>query len=634
MKYNIFTTTFNGIFGSIEGIATVSGTNIWPNVLSSVAELNAASFQSIISSVGGAMVFLIAMLGLVLLTLDFKSKNNKFNLYNKIILGFATIWTLMIIKGNVFVSLTANSALVFLVLLFLPVGIAMLLSILNDNKSNKIFLSLLLSIWMAGTIYMSLNGVRFILLLAPAFSIAFGIGLYYFAKIINNFFTKEFKIQNKFKQSIAGTLIVGLLFLTLYVPMFNQANAISNGTLPNFDDAWYNSMYKIEENSKENAIITSWWDFGHFFAAVSNRGVTFDGGSQTTPRAHWVGKLLMENDEQKSLDMLRMLVCGGNEAHNTMLEATSGTAADAVKINKIIYNTFGQSIEETKNTIKNNKYYTFTQETIDKTMNYLACQSPPENFVITSEDMVGKAGVWAHWGSWDFTKKYVHDNYNTKTAKEIANEIDENTTLIQQYIDELKEIDVKAETQNIKRENLINQWFAPYPSYIPIQNSYTYPCLSNNNTITCQNGIEVDMFTGQIKAQGFQNQLTFNNLVYPLEDNKLNIVKQNESGDIDVLLIPSGQNSFNSMLMQKPLGASLFTKLFYLNGYGTEHFENFDDVRSVTGVRVIVWKVNWELEEIEEISIEPQLELDSIEFNTTEEILPELIEENNTNISN
>ena len=55
----------------------------------------------------------------------------------------------------------------------------------------------------------------------------------------------------------------------------------------------------------------------------------------------------------------------------------------------------------------------------------------------------------------------------------------------------------------------------------------------------------------------------------------------------DVLLVPSN-GKFNVMLIQYPLGASLFTKLFYLDGFGTKYFEKFDDVQSATGVRVSI----------------------------------------------
>jgi len=597
---DIFAITIQGVTGGIGGI-TSHTSNIWPNVLSSVAELNAAGFGQIVGSVGGKIVFLIALVGIAFLATDFKAKDKRTTMLKRATIIFSIIWTLLIIKGNYFVSLTANNPLGFLVILFLPIGLGIILSLINKNTSDKIFMTILLSMWIAGTIYMSLNGVRFILLLAPAFAIAFGIGMYYLSQTINVFLQKEMNIKSEVGKLTGGYILTGALFLILFMPMYAQAENIGNSVTPNFDDAWYGAMEKIKMNSSEDAIITSWWDFGHFFALASDRGTTFDGGSQGTPRAHWVGKLLMENDEDVAHDILRMLVCGGNEAHNTMLSYTNGTAADAIKINKVIYETLGKDSVETREILTENKYYSFDETQLDTIMNYLSCDKPVEDFLITSQDMIGKAGVWAHWGSWDFTKKYVHDNYKTLTAEEMAIDIDGNDVIIQKYIDELKDIDIKADIENIKREDLINQWFAPYPSYIPIQGQYSVPCvLDAKATLTCQHGLKIQMDSMDIKViEGFEGQVKFKNVVVPTSIGTVQTVEQNEDGDVDVILIPDGKGGFNSILAQYPLGASLFTKLYYLNGYGTKYFEKFDDRSAVTGNTIKVWKVLWEPKENE-----------------------------------
>ncbi len=626
VKQNIVTLSIGNVMGA--GGLTAIDSNIWPNVLSSVAELNNATFSSVISSVGGNVIFIIALLGLVLLALDFKVREEKFKIINRVVIAFAAIWFFLIVDQGYFVFLAANSQLLFLIILFLPIGLALLMRVLNHNTGDRVFLTILLSVWVAGTIYMSLNGVRFVLLLAPAFAISFGVGLYYLSNIINNFIEKEVKITHEYGKKAVGYIFMIVVFIVLFNPIYAQATNISKGTTPNFDDAWYSSMEKIRLNSSEDAIITSWWDFGHFFATVAQRGVTFDGGTQGTPRAHWVGKLLMENDEEVAHDILRMIVCGGNEAHNTMLKYSDGTTADAVKINKILYQTFGKDSEETRKVLENNSYYTYTTEQVDEIMNYLSCEEPVEDFLITSEDMVGKAGVWAHWGSWDFTKKYVFDNYKIKSADQIALDIDENVTLINGYVAELKQIEVKAKAQNVKLKDLQNQWFAPYPSYIPIQGKYQYPCQEQNSSLICQNGVIINLQTSKVTTHESMNgQLNFKNLVFPNVYGALSVIEQNSDGDIDVILIPNG-DSFNVMLAQSPLGNSLFTKLFYLGGYGTKYFERFDDVQSVTGTRVITWKVKWDLNEsIGDIS---GTQLSSVSYNATKEEAEKVAGENIT----
>jgi asparagine N-glycosylation enzyme membrane subunit Stt3 len=67
------------------------------------------------------------------------------------------------------------------------------------------------------------------------------------------------------------------------------------------------SLQWIGNNTSNNTVITSWWDFGHLFTYEANRPVTFDGSSQNSPRAYWVGKALLTSNETLSVGILRML---------------------------------------------------------------------------------------------------------------------------------------------------------------------------------------------------------------------------------------------------------------------------------------------------------------------------------------
>ncbi|MFW6285757.1 MAG: STT3 domain-containing protein [Nanoarchaeota archaeon] len=668
---NIFTHTINKIYGQLESLASISQTNIWPNVYSSVAELSPASFNKIISSVGGGFIFFVALIGLLFLAMDFKHKSPKQLLLKRIVAILSVLWFILFINTNIFTSISANNALLFIVLLFLPIGITLLFSLFNGNISNKIFLTILLSSWVAGTIYMSLNGVRFILLLAPAFSICFGIGMYYKYKIINFFTTKEFELKGNIGQHIFGIIYVCIFFAIFIISAHSNAMQISNGTTPNFDDAWYGVMDDINANSSKSAIITSWWDFGHFFAAIADRGVTFDGGSQTTPASHWVGKLLMENDEEVSVDILRMLNCGNNNAFDYMLEITNDETS-GVLINKIIYETFGKSKEEKIDILKNNKYFKFTDEQVDNIMEELYCENPPENFLITSEDMVSKAGVWAHWGSWDFTKKYVRDNYKKQTAQEISEKIDENISLVETYIEQLNNIDLRSKQENIKKNDLLNQWFAPYPTYLgngkcdigenmtlscgiqvqlnnqgQLNNVYAtdYPgqvgCMQtdNSNVLVC--GYELDVSNGSVGGdESIKSIFTYNNILMANAQTNTVDTLHSGTGDFDFLVIPTSEDQVTAYFMQAPLGDSLFTKLFYLEGIGTNHFEEFSNVRSVTGVGIKTWKTVWEVNEtntsfdVNDFRIEEDTiinESDIVEVNNSIELNDSDVEINITN---
>jgi len=48
--------------------------------------------------------------------------------------------------------------------------------------------------------------------------------------------------------------------------------------------------------------------------------VTFDGGMQNVPQAHWIGHVLLTEDEEEAMGILRMLDCGANTAFEKLNE--------------------------------------------------------------------------------------------------------------------------------------------------------------------------------------------------------------------------------------------------------------------------------------------------------------------------
>jgi dolichyl-diphosphooligosaccharide--protein glycosyltransferase len=80
LKQNILSIIIKKLNSFMGGIAS-TGEKIWPNVYSSVAELKTIDFQTILDAVGGQFVFLIALIGIFYLSLDFKEKDDSKNKY-------------------------------------------------------------------------------------------------------------------------------------------------------------------------------------------------------------------------------------------------------------------------------------------------------------------------------------------------------------------------------------------------------------------------------------------------------------------------------------------------------------------------------------------------------------------------
>jgi dolichyl-phosphooligosaccharide-protein glycotransferase len=443
-------------------------------------------------------------------------------------------------------------------LLFLLVILGILIFFIKKSKKQyDIKYGLFLGIWFIGTLYGSLGGLRFSMFLVPVYAIALGIltGKTY------DFITKKLSKSLELNKKFTGIILI-LLITVMFISPIKSAHNTAEHEVPQMSDAWYNTLTKIKQETPENAIINSWWDFGHWFKAIADRKVTFDGASQNTPQAHWIGKVLLTDNEEEAIAILRMLDCGANDAYDLLLKEIDNPLQTKQILDEILLLNENQA----RNVL--------TQHT-DNPNNILEkifC-NPPENYFITSEDMVSKSGVWAHFGSWDFEKALAYNIIKSNT-KEIA---------IQKLKDELTYSEEEAQSiyrqLNGLTEREANVWIAPYPSYSNIGN-----CQNQNNTIICENGAiikdnqaYVNTNNGQIQIKSFR----IDNQIY-----------NSNEGSEEAAIAYDSRNSI-AILMQPELLESMFTELFFFESQYLNHFELFDHQVGINNFDIYVWKTKW-----------------------------------------
>ncbi len=597
----IFVGLFKG-FGSIEllwkgtveftKLKVVAETKIWPNVYTTVAELNKVNYDNVIEQIGfgvknGVPYFILGMIGLLLSL--FKGAIGK---KEWLIIALCSLYYFIILRQGI-------QSFTFIVLLCLPYLLIGLYYLFFTKKQLNWEYSLLLAIWMFATIYASSKGIRFVMLAIPAFALAFGFFAGDFYVQLSSY-VKKIGLNNFFSSSV----IIVILCLLLIVPV-TSGYKLAFGHAPSMTDGWVEALEYIRDNSDENAIINSWWDYGHWFKAFADRRVTFDGASQNNPQAHWIGKVLLTDNEEQAVGILRMLDCGGNNAFKEL----NGAVNDEVKSIKILYEILGRD--------ENNAVQVLTKYGLDEgqknnVLKNMHCE-PPQDFFIASSDMIGKAGVWAHFGSWDFKKASMYQ------AVKGMNKAEGKDLLKNRYeLDEESASKIYDEIQN----NEADQWISPWPGYVgggdwrgcEYQSSGNF----SNNTIACGYNVVVE------KGNGFTivlNGFTFdtNNLkdvkVYIQQydasgrsaGTSVNVPErvivarngkyetyelENSSYNIGVLLDMSEKQP-RMMFMDKMLTGSLFTKLFFMTGYGLNHFENVKNTDTVLGERIKIFNVNW-----------------------------------------
>ena len=496
-------------------IKAVAETTVWPNIQTTVAELNPASLNTIMSSVGGKFVFLLGCIGVIL------------SAFKK-----------------------------------------------DEEGKPDIKLAILLIVWFAGTIYACTKGVRFILLFAPAFSVAFGV----FAGNIYEYGSRWLKKGLHLSPALSKILILILIALILFKPV-KAGYDTAYREVPSMNDAWYETLKKIDREAEPDAIVNSWWDFGHWFITIGNRKVTFDGAGQDRHMAYWIGRVLYTDDPDLAIGILRMVDCGNNNAFWVLNEKLNDTPKSIEILNKIVKMDKDEAKKELLKYLKSEK-------DAESVLKWTHCKAPP-NYFITSEDMIGKSGVWAHFGSWNFKRAAMY-YYTHKLDKE------EGIKLLKTKFN-LTEDEAERIFYEIKTEDP-NKWISGWPSYIG--NSYASCKIENNITVKCANGLEVNLKT--------YNAFVLDRTGKPVHPAKLAYVdkktkkfkiktfKNNTMEGIAAALIPKGNNTYESIFMSPELAGSMFTRLFFFKGIGLEDkFTLWHEARQLTGGMIYVWKAEW-----------------------------------------
>jgi len=451
-------------FVQFKDVGTFS---IWPNVLTTVAELGTTNFAAGFNALGGWKTIIIMIVGIFFI---YKKEKGK---YTPIIC------------------------------LFIP--------------------------WIVSTFYAASTSLRFSALLVPSVAIFLGIS---FGTIISFLEEKGSKGLN-ISKVLLGTIGI-LVAVVIMVPQINAGYDTAASRMPHMSDGWYDSLKFIEGNSTD-AMITSWWDFGHWFVAIANRHVTFDGGDQER-RIHFVGKVLSTDNESEAVNVLRMLNCGQEKAYTELLNISAGEL-----------NSYDRLMSLVNNERSPDKY----EQEINRL--YIDCGDIIPQYFIVSEDMIGKAGVWSHFGTWDFERAQVWQEAQHLNRLDFEN----------------KNPDYNY--QNVKTSDG-DQWISGWYGY-----QQALQCTFETDTYHCE-----DYYYNVLTKE---NNFNPSKTVYEHEGKW--IVDENSKGEDYTLMLKHG----TSYIVDSHIGNSMFTRLMFFDGVGLNNFEKVYNTRTVSGDNIIIYKV-------------------------------------------
>ena len=351
--------------------------------------------------------------------------------------------------------------------------------------------------------------------------------------------------------SIKKALVVVLITLALVSPTVCGAYQTTASTVPGSSDPMWNAMDFVKENSTNDTVIVSWWDFGYLFEYSSDHPTSFDGGSQSGDRAYWVGKALTTSDLAQSKGILQMLTTTGNNASDLLCNYTGSnvTAVDALD------KTLGMSKSNAKSTLM--KDYNLTESQANAVVKQSHPSNPNNVSFVLSSDMIQKAGWWSYFGSW---------NFNTLDSTNY------------QYYMASDYVTINPNTQgNI---TVLNESGILYNAVVKRGSNGTNETTAQMTAVWDKNGSKIDLNGTEY------NPLKASNLI-AVENGYLTVNKTlNKDGNYTIYLLGSG-NDYTAILMDNKLKDSVFTRLFLLGGVGQDTFKlcNMQD-------GVSVWTIN------------------------------------------
>ncbi|EKQ52471.1 MAG: putative membrane protein, required for N-linked glycosylation [Methanobacterium sp. Maddingley MBC34] len=390
------------------------------------------------------------------------------------------------------------------------------------ERGNYLYYAILFSVWILITAVAFTKGVRFVELFSLPIALCAGIFVGFLADYLKT------QIERPLYQYIAMALV---LVLVSYGPV-SSANAISNSVVPGTDDAMVNTLTWVKNNTPSNAVMTSWWDYGHLFAVKADRGVTFDGGSQNNARAYWVGKALSTNNEALSAGILKMLASSGDNGYSAVENFTNNTGKTVEIMDKILVvdKTSAQNIMTSQ--------YGMTTQQAQNVLQYTHPTNATPDIFVTSLDMVGKAGWWSYFGNWNFDSK---NSTNSIYSLAQANATSENNVV------------------TIMGENNVT-------------------VVVNGTSVT--GGLQV----GKKVVQPHRLMIVSNGTT------AVDTVVNNQSS-FSILVVKQDDNLI-TVAMSKELEDSMFTRLFFMQGAGLTHFKLAHKEPAEGISEVMVWNVS------------------------------------------
>ncbi len=406
----------------------------------------------------------------------------------------------------------------------------------QEEKNNNLFLFVLLVLWTVGIAIMLTQGTRFI----EQFEVPIALMAGLFVGILVNYL--NLKIES---YSYVAVIAVVLVLLSVVSPLYAD-HIVSSQSVGSTNDDMYNTLTWIRDNTPQDTVLASWWDFGHLFTQVAQRQVVFDGGSQNNMRAYWIGNSLATSNEDLSAGILRMLANSGEDASNTLDIYTNDTAKSVEILNNIL--PMDRNAANTALTTT----YGLDQQQANSVLDLThPTKTKPVNLILSS-DMLSKAAWWSYFGTWNFQNKTsTHYSY---------------------YPDQSAVEEVNGKPFTLGMTNGIIGVQTGSANENSSGMSFGYVDQSKlNKTLNMSTQEDKERMSKEM-IDGTGNEILKPHKLILVENNQMTEKIVNNNSNMSIMAIHQNDGSYFTVLFDSYLEDSVFTKLYLESGYNVTRF--------------------------------------------------------------
>lgn len=562
---------------------TVDPTDLWPDTFETVSELTDADLRGIAGVLGGAPYLIVGWLGMLCCLLPARGWQRED--VAVFVLGVVAYGGLMLDPGDMVRTL--------LIALPLAAGVVRAARVAHDEPTaGGAFVA---AVWFAATLGLAFRGQRYVMLLAPAFALVFGVAVGRGQALVATLVAR----LAPGAAPMAGPVAVVLLVLALVPPVRTAHSAILRYR-PRMNDAWWDTFTTIRDEAPADAIVVVWWDFGHWATLVAERRVLADGASLGTRVPHWMARALVSANEAEAVGILRMLACGSDasgepEEGRGALAKLEATGLNTYQAHETLIALAAMTKDAARERLRARG---LGDATIDDVLASTHC-TPPLMYLVLSDAMRDMAG-WRRLGTWDMRRAYA--------AKVVRDMPEHEAVAATRMWLGLSDDDARALWRSARAvdPSKLAEFVAPALGYLTPD---WVPC-SVDAVGVWQCPIGVDAGQGRTLAAvrfvpyaPVKSRLVIRNLSTGGEENATPglLVMAGSDSMADMVFQPAAFPALGVLadlpnrrvLLGRPAFLeSIFTRLMFLDGRYGKGFTKVGEKRGYKGERVVTWRVN------------------------------------------